>query len=478
MALYRCSACGSPNVVIDTQKEGYDYLKGAIGTVLLGAGGAAAGINAKNKQVFKCPDCGLTLSESMSFEIKTMIDIGVSCPSARNTLKLSGVPVSWDYFTRKYKNIEKDTIPTISNEVNNSSQNASETSTSKLSNSNPQEISKNISIFNVSKFNYINARNNWAKECRNIQEAEKAKLSAELLKLEEEATEKTKVAQDALQTQLENLSKTTKNNLQEIEKFKNHLAQLSFFSFKEKKVTKNKIENLTNLVVEANEKKEELQNKFNENAKKIQVELQKSKENVKKTTSKITLPLKPERPQGMLDYDENGNETSRDQRHAVFLQEDIFRFIEKNVKVSLKDIMDGPMLDLPHTRTQNFIDILVKDCEIIKTADNNYRISYREISNWYIPKIDDDDIAVYDQYMSEVIAKKEEQTKKNNDIRSIIETVMVGNGPMTIDEIKNSSQELSGIPNPQIMVLLIKLADEGVVNKTEIMRKKYYEWKK
>ena len=45
MALYRCAACGSPNVVTDTQIGGlkYDYLKGAVGTAILGAGGAAAG---------------------------------------------------------------------------------------------------------------------------------------------------------------------------------------------------------------------------------------------------------------------------------------------------------------------------------------------------------------------------------------------------------------------------------------------------
>ena len=46
MALYRCAACGSPNVVTDTQIGGlkYDYLKGAVGTAILGAGGAAAGL--------------------------------------------------------------------------------------------------------------------------------------------------------------------------------------------------------------------------------------------------------------------------------------------------------------------------------------------------------------------------------------------------------------------------------------------------
>ena len=55
MALYRCAACGSPNVVTDTQIGGleYDYLKGAVGTAILGAGGAAAGIKNQRQQVFK-----------------------------------------------------------------------------------------------------------------------------------------------------------------------------------------------------------------------------------------------------------------------------------------------------------------------------------------------------------------------------------------------------------------------------------------
>ena len=45
MGIYRCAACGSPNVMTDTQANGvnYNYLKGAVGTVLLGVGGAAAG---------------------------------------------------------------------------------------------------------------------------------------------------------------------------------------------------------------------------------------------------------------------------------------------------------------------------------------------------------------------------------------------------------------------------------------------------
>ncbi|GEM_PF-3676462 len=109
MALYRCAACGSPNVVTDMENGGvnYNYVKGAVGTVLLGAGGAMSGIQSKKEQVFKCPDCGLTLKEPMDFEIKTLIDIGVMSAEARKKLKLNGVAIDWEFLTRKYKNIEK-----------------------------------------------------------------------------------------------------------------------------------------------------------------------------------------------------------------------------------------------------------------------------------------------------------------------------------------------------------------------------------
>ena len=60
MGIYRCAACGSPNVMTDTQANGvnYNYLKGAVGTVLLGVGGAAAGIASQQQTVYKCPACG------------------------------------------------------------------------------------------------------------------------------------------------------------------------------------------------------------------------------------------------------------------------------------------------------------------------------------------------------------------------------------------------------------------------------------
>lgn len=105
MALYRCAACGSPNVVTDTQKEGYDYVKGAIGTVVLGVGGAVAGLDGKEKMVYKCPDCGTTLSYCMSEQLKTIIDMGVASEEMRAHLKLNGVPINWASLTHQYRNI-------------------------------------------------------------------------------------------------------------------------------------------------------------------------------------------------------------------------------------------------------------------------------------------------------------------------------------------------------------------------------------
>lgn len=108
MALYRCAACGSPKVITDTQSGGvsYNYKKGLVGTVVLGVGGAAAGIESKTERVFKCPDCGIALSYPMDVEVKNAIDAGVHSASAREHLAVYGISVPWSYFTSKYSNIE------------------------------------------------------------------------------------------------------------------------------------------------------------------------------------------------------------------------------------------------------------------------------------------------------------------------------------------------------------------------------------
>jgi len=111
MSLYRCAACGSPNVVTDTQAGGikYNYIKGVVGTVALGVGGAAAGITSEVQKVYKCPDCGITLTYAMPQEMKNLVDIGVMSSEARKDLKFLGVPVSWEFIRAKYKNVEEGT---------------------------------------------------------------------------------------------------------------------------------------------------------------------------------------------------------------------------------------------------------------------------------------------------------------------------------------------------------------------------------
>ncbi len=108
---YRCASCGSPNVVKDTQTGGvkYNYLKGAIGTVALGVGGAVAGITSDTQEVFKCPDCGLTLTYSLGEPWKSLIDLGNSSIEARKNLKYDGIPVEWKFLKEKYPNIEEGT---------------------------------------------------------------------------------------------------------------------------------------------------------------------------------------------------------------------------------------------------------------------------------------------------------------------------------------------------------------------------------
>ena len=110
MTSHRCAACGSPNVVIDTQAGGvsYNYKKGIVGTVVLGVGGSAAGIESKTQNVFKCQDCGITLTYEMPEKLRNAIDLGLVSEAARDFLYVEGIgQLSWGSLKRQYKNIEE-----------------------------------------------------------------------------------------------------------------------------------------------------------------------------------------------------------------------------------------------------------------------------------------------------------------------------------------------------------------------------------
>ena len=108
MSIFRCAACGSKNVSTDTEFAGitYNYVKSTVGTALLGVGGAAAGISNKEQTVYKCSDCGITLSYPMPEEIKKLIDTGVDFPDRRDSLYIQGSFMPWSLLKEKYKNIE------------------------------------------------------------------------------------------------------------------------------------------------------------------------------------------------------------------------------------------------------------------------------------------------------------------------------------------------------------------------------------
>ena len=113
MSLYRCAACGSSRVTPSSENSGYSYSKGLLGSLILGSGGAAAGVNGKSKTVYKCAACGLTLDAPMPDEWKNLIDKGVNIPSSRKNLTLNGVKFDWDFIIEQFPNIEyaADDIP-------------------------------------------------------------------------------------------------------------------------------------------------------------------------------------------------------------------------------------------------------------------------------------------------------------------------------------------------------------------------------
>ena len=106
MALYRCAACGSPRVMVGSEKDGFSYKKAVAGTLVFGMPGVVAGLDGKAKQVYKCPDCGLTMDAPMAFDIKMLIDLGVMSETARNQLVLDGMKIDWNTLKSRYKNIE------------------------------------------------------------------------------------------------------------------------------------------------------------------------------------------------------------------------------------------------------------------------------------------------------------------------------------------------------------------------------------
>lgn len=307
MSLYRCAVCGSPNVVTDTEKEGYSFAKGAVGTVLLGAGGAAAGINGKSKTVYKCPDCGTTLSYSMPFEIKTLIDMGVMSEKARDNLELNGVKIDWITLTSKYRNIENSSFVATSTQPIQEANVTPQISDKKVDNAISEETkNENRFKYEVAKREHKKAHEKWEDACLEITEKREALVSEELAAYETKM--KNEIEQE-IKNSDSNFKKASAEINSKIKKAETDLAGLGFFKFKEKKQVKNDLINLENqkATLNANYQSEKSGlktqlNKIPELSKSNKAQIQ------KKVEKKLPLPKAPDMSKDLFIYDEHGNE--------------------------------------------------------------------------------------------------------------------------------------------------------------------------
>lgn len=380
MSLYRCAACGSPNVVTDTEKEGYSFAKGAVGTVLLGVGGAAAGINGKSKTVYKCPDCGTTLNYSMGFELKTLIDMGVMSERARDSLELNGVKIDWITLTSRYKNIEQSYLTTTSaptsQESNVSIKSAEEKKESSLS---EEERNENIQKYQLARSKHKKAHEKWEDECLIVKEKRKALVSEELISYEN------KLKND-IEQRLKSADADFKKKIAEIDskiqKAESELASLGFFKFKDKKNLRNELENLESQKSTLSSNYQNEKSNLEKQLKKIS-DLSKGKktEIVKTIEKKHPLPQLPDMPKELFIYDEYGNEREQGQlSHAFGLL--IRDFLNKKGMSSISEIKKGipEFEDLTEKTILKYVDDLERIEEIKKSFDGKkYYIFYDEI---------------------------------------------------------------------------------------------------
>lgn len=367
MSLYRCAACGSPNVVTDTEKEGYSFAKGAVGTVLLGVGGAAAGINGKSKTVYKCPDCGTTLSYSMSFELKTLIDMGVMSEKVRDNLELNGVKIDWITLTSKYKNIESSSFVATSTppvqETNAAPQVADKVVENTLS---EEERNANREKYEAAKREHKKAHEKWEDACLEISEKREALVSEELLAYESKM--KNEIEQDIKKTD-SNFKRASNEIKSKIKKAETDLAGLGFFKFKEKKQLKNDLINLENqkatLSADYQKQKSSLKTqleKIAELSKKQKSQLQKSIE------KKNPRPKAPDIPKELFIYDEYGNEIEfgiLDHAFGILIRD----FLTEKGMSSFSEIKKGirEFEDYTEKRVLGFVENLER-IEVIKKS--------------------------------------------------------------------------------------------------------------
>ncbi len=453
MSLYRCAACGSPNVVTEKENGGYSYAKGAIGTAVLGVGGAVAGINGKTKQVFKCPDCGLTLNEPMIFELKTLIDIGVSSVNARDSLMLNGVKISWEQLKNKYKNIEDSDLKQsldLTKETKREKTIDNENNISNASILSQEELERNKKLYEKALGEYEKLYVEWADKFHKIELTRITELSGAIKQSEKDRLH---------QMHVENAKKTCciKEAIDELYKTKVQLerefSRLNFFNFSEKKRLKKSLEEIDIKISDEKNRLSYLETKLEREISSVKNGLSNEKEVIKKRVyEQYPLPLRPDKPNDMVIYKSTGEKTTPEELVKHFMLEEIFKFVEKNKYATIKQIMQIESLsDMTERFVKGLLDTLIEK-EELRYLNEKYKVNgggklYFEIKNKQ---------------------SRLEHEERNDRIKKEINNILKSKGEaLSITELQKNSELLANCTTSKIAVIITQLFRENLIDRIE-----------
>lgn len=296
MALHRCAACGSPNVATDTQAGGisYNYKKGVVGTVVLGAGGAVAGIENKTQTVYKCADCGMVLSYPMDAETKNVIDLGVRHAEARENLKLYGISVSWDFLKNKYKNIEEGFADEMIRMRNESEAQLRKMTTDFIAGQVLEKlnaIQADLIAYEKGIDNYDELQQAWEQASKSVLLNREEALAEAVASLNADIKQQLEQVKTAAMDSNRKLAAKEQSLTAEKEMLTIKLSSLGLFKFSEKKATQSRIEEIEKELAELRKKVSDLKSD-------LQKEIQELKDSLTSRKEQLSGKIEKKYPLG------------------------------------------------------------------------------------------------------------------------------------------------------------------------------------
>ena len=451
MSLFRCAACGSPRVVTDIETEGYSLVKGAVGVALLGVGGAVAGINGKKKTVYKCPDCGVTLSYPMDFKLKTLIDIGVMSGGTCTELNLDGVNIAWSTLTSRYKNIESVSVTSVNHSVGKVTE---EKSADTIYKENENRIK-----YEIAKREHKAEREAWEDLCLEHKDVVYA-LALEKIKAYGLELEKKESAE------LDSLNKEIADISSEIESVKVTISKLGLFAFKESKQLKAELASLQ-------ARKDELEEQLNEVSEKYQwlfydidnydsdepfdirsATGDKTLELIEEARKQTSYPKMPDIPKHLLIYNAQG-EAAKQGDAAYYLSLDIVNYLIKTGSATLDQIHKGcpSMEDLTEKHILTLVEHLCAIGELTATVGGEKAYSIR-----------------YNEWNAEKRRNRPQYMAEHKELLDVMRSL---GGTATISDICERIPEYKD-QNMKVSTILRHLIEVSVVERAEVNGKVYF----